>query len=73
MTTTASQQTIRLVTNPQTYELHDANGNFEKHGVSQDASKRYSQKQLNGGQTRTSGTDGIFPDFFTHTESIQSP
>jgi len=31
------------------YEKHDANGNFEKHGVSQDASKRYSKKEVNGG------------------------
>jgi hypothetical protein len=31
------------------YEKHDANGNLEKHGVSQDASKRYSKKEVNGG------------------------
>lgn len=34
------------------YEKYDANGNFEKHGVSQDASKRYSKKQVNGGTVK---------------------
>ena len=34
------------------YEKHDANGNFEKHGVSQDASKRYSKKDVNGGTVK---------------------
>jgi hypothetical protein len=34
------------------YEKHDANGNFEKHGVSQDASKRYSKKEVNGGTVK---------------------
>jgi RHS repeat-associated protein len=32
------------------YEKYDANGNFEKHGVSQDASKRYTKKEINGGK-----------------------
>jgi RHS repeat-associated protein len=34
------------------YEKHDANGNFEKHGVSQDASKRYTKKEVNGGTVK---------------------
>jgi RHS repeat-associated protein len=34
------------------YEKHDANGNFEKHGVSQDASKRYSKKEISGGTVK---------------------
>ena len=31
------------------YERYDADGNFLKHGVSQDASSRYTKKELNGG------------------------
>ena len=31
------------------YERYDADGNFLKHGVSQDPSKRYTQSELNGG------------------------
>ena len=34
------------------YEKYDANGSFEKHGVSQDASKRYSKKEVNGGDVK---------------------
>jgi hypothetical protein len=34
------------------YEKHDANGNLEKHGVSQDASKRYTKKEINGGTVK---------------------
>ena len=34
------------------YEKHDANGNFEKHGVSQNASKRYTKKEVNGGTVK---------------------
>jgi RHS repeat-associated protein len=31
------------------YERYDAEGNFQKHGISQDPSKRYTQKELDGG------------------------
>lgn len=31
------------------YERYDADGNFLKHGISQDPSKRYSKKELDGG------------------------
>ena len=31
------------------YEKYDANGNFLKHGISQDPSKRYTREELNGG------------------------
>ena len=31
------------------YERYDADGNFQKHGISQDPSRRYSQKELDGG------------------------
>ena len=31
------------------YKKYDANNNFLKHGISQDASKRYTKKELNGG------------------------
>lgn len=31
------------------YERYDADGNFQKHGVSQDPSRRYTQKELDGG------------------------
>jgi hypothetical protein len=31
------------------YELYDKDGNFLKHGISQDPSKRYTQKELDGG------------------------
>ena len=31
------------------YERYDAEGNFLKHGITQDLGKRYSQKELNGG------------------------
>jgi hypothetical protein len=34
------------------YEKYDKNGNFEKHGVSQDANKRYSKSEINGGEVR---------------------
>jgi hypothetical protein len=34
------------------YEKYDKNGSFEKHGVSQDASKRYTKKQIDGGEVR---------------------
>lgn len=34
------------------YEKYDKSGNFEKHGVSQDASQRYSKKEVNGGEVR---------------------
>jgi RHS repeat-associated protein len=34
------------------YEKYDKNGNFEKHGVSQDANKRYSKKELDGGTVK---------------------
>jgi hypothetical protein len=34
------------------YEKYDKNGNFEKHGVSQDASKRYSKGEVAGGEVR---------------------
>jgi RHS repeat-associated protein len=31
------------------YERYDRDGNFQKHGVSQDPAKRYTQKELDGG------------------------
>jgi len=31
------------------YERYDANGNFLKHGISQNPSRRYTQKELDGG------------------------
>jgi hypothetical protein len=31
------------------YEKYDAQGNLEKHGVSQDANKRYSKNEIGGG------------------------
>jgi hypothetical protein len=34
------------------YEKYDANGNLEKHGVSQDASKRYSKKEVGNGRVK---------------------
>jgi RHS repeat-associated protein len=34
------------------YEKYDKDGNFEKHGVSQDASKRYSSKEVDGGNVQ---------------------
>lgn len=32
------------------YERYDADGNFLKHGISQDPAKRYTKPELNGGQ-----------------------
>ncbi|HET9281579.1 MAG TPA: RHS repeat-associated core domain-containing protein, partial [Candidatus Angelobacter sp.] len=37
------------------YEKYDKNGNFQKHGVSQNSNKRYTQKQLNGGRIKVVG------------------
>jgi len=34
------------------YEKYDKDGNFEKHGVSQDAGKRYTKKEIGGGQVK---------------------
>jgi hypothetical protein len=34
------------------YEKYDSAGNFEKHGVSQDAGKRYTKAEIAGGEVR---------------------